>query len=195
MRIGIACLVSLFLAACGDDGGGVGTTDGGGNGDGGGQVDMYVPPAANCTPLDLASATAVPIMNQMVTPNPQGGTLQAGIFKLTTVKLYASGINVSGTAKSRVEFVTGMNNTGAARVALIIDATALGMPVQQNVTGAGLYTVTGTALNLTEGCGGMNPLSGLTYTATATNLMIWTSYMVTNPITLTIPIELTFVPE
>lgn len=191
--IGLAFLASMLFAACGDDGGGS-NVDGGNNGDGGGQQDAFVP-MANCTPLDLTSAPTITIMNQMVTPNPQGGMLTAGTFKLSSVKLYASGISVSGTAKARVEFVTGTATSGAARVALIIDATALGMPVQQDVTGAGLYTLAGTALNLAEGCGGMNPLSALTYTSMAGGITIWTSYMVTDPIALTIPIELVFTAE
>lgn len=190
MRIALPWfLLSMLLAACGDDGG-TGTGDGGTGG-----VDMFVPPMANCTPLDLASASAIPLTNQQVTPNPQGGTITAGTFKLMSVKLYAQGISVTGTAKSRIEFVTGTATSGAARVALIIDAMALGMPVEQDVTGAGLYTIAGTALNLAEGCGGMNPLSGLTYTAAPAGLTVWTSYMVTDPIALTIPIELLFVSE
>ncbi|MGE0402068.1 MAG: hypothetical protein AB7T06_35530 [Kofleriaceae bacterium] len=188
-RSGLACLLFILVAACGDDGGGSGV-DGGGSGQ-----DMYVPPMANCTPLDLTSAAAIPITNQQVTPNAQGGTIVAGTYKLTSVKLYAQGISVSGTAKARVEFVTGDAASGAARVALIIDAMALGMPVEQDVNGAGLYTIAGSALNLAEGCGGMNPLSGLTYTAAASSMTIWTSYMVTDPIALTIPIELVFDTE
>jgi hypothetical protein len=195
MRIGLACLVSLLLliAACSDDEGGTGTVDGGNSNDAS-QVDSFVP-MANCTPLDLANAPAITIVNQDITPNPQGGNVPGGTFKLMSVKLDASGITVNGTAKARIEFVAGTATSGAARVALIIDATALGMPVEQDVTGAGLYTVTGTSLNLAEGCGGSNPLSGLTYTAAAAGVTIWTSYMVTDPIALTIPIELLFVSE
>lgn len=190
LQIGLVCLASMLFAACGDDGG-TGNT----NGADAAQPDAFVPPMPNCTPLDLASATAVTIVNQQVTPNAQGGAVQAGTFKLTSVKLYASGVPVMGTAKSRIEFVTGTATSGAARVALIIEATALGQPVQQNVTGGGLYTLAGTALNLTDGCGGMNPLSGLTYTAAPSSLTVWTTYMVTDPIALTIPIELVFATE
>lgn len=192
MRIGLACLLSAF-AACSGDGGGS-STDGGGTTDAG-QPDMFVPPMANCTPLDLASAPAITIVNQQVTPNPQGGAVHAATFKLNSVKLYAQGIPVNGTAKSRIELVTGTATTGAARVALILDATALGMPVQNNVTGAGLYTITGTTLSVADGCGGTNPLSALTFTASPTGLTIWTSYMVTDPVALTIPIELVFENE
>lgn len=194
-RIALACLVSVPLAACGDDGGG----NGGGTVDGGNKTDAsqdaYVPPAPNCTPLDLASAAAIPIVNQQVTPNPQGGPLHSATFKLTSVKLYASGIPVNGSAKARVEFVTGNATSGAARVALIIDATALGQPVQQNVTAAGLYTLAGTNLNVADGCGGANPPPALTYTAAATSLTLWTTYMVTDPVAVTIPIELLFAAE
>lgn len=192
MRIGLACLLSVLVAACSGDGG-TGTVDGGNSNDGG-PVDSFVP-MANCTPLDLASAPTITIVNQQITPDPQGGDVPGGTFKLMSVKLDASGISVTGTAKARIEFVSGTATSGAARVALIIDATALGMPVEQDVTGAGLYTVTGTSLNLAEGCGGSNPLSGLTYTGAATGVTIWTSYMVTDPIALTIPIELEFVSE
>ncbi|MFN0248397.1 MAG: hypothetical protein ACKV2T_16010 [Kofleriaceae bacterium] len=177
----------MLVAACGDSGGT--GTDGGGTGDAG-PADSAAP-VANCTPLDLASAPAITIMNQMVTPNAQGGTVTAGTYELTTVKLYANGIPVTGTAKARIEIVSGTGTTGAARVALILDATALGMPIQQNVTGAGLYTLAGPALNLVEGCGGTNPLSALTYTG-ATTLTIWTNYMVTDPIMVNVPIELVF---
>jgi hypothetical protein len=72
---------------------------------------------------------------------------------------------------------------------------ALSQPVQQDVSAAGVYTITGTALDLAEGCGGSNPLSGLTYTATPTTLTLWTSYMVTDPVTLTVPIELVYQAE
>jgi hypothetical protein len=192
MRLPIvfACVLSV-LSACGDDGGS-GSIDGGGNHDAAPQDSA---PTPNCTPLDLASAPAITIMNQQVTPNPQGGPVHSATFKLTMVKLYASGIPVTGTAKSRVELVTGDATSGAARVALIIDAMALGSPVQQNVTGAGLYTLAGTSLNVSDGCGGSNPLSGLSYTATPTGLTLWTTYMVTDPVALTIPIELTYTAE
>jgi hypothetical protein len=192
MRLSIFASV-LLVAACGG-GGSSSSIDGGDNSDAS-QPDSNAPPMANCTPLDLAAAAAITITNQQVTPNPQGGALTTGIFKLTNIKLYASGITVTGTAKSRVEFVTGSATSGAARVAVIIDAMAFGQPVQQNSTGAGLYTTTSTALNLTDGCGGTNPLAGLTYTATPTGLTLWTTYMVTNPVALTIPIELLFAPE
>ena len=188
--IALACFASMLFAACGDDGGGTGVDGGGGDAAG-----QDAAPVANCTPLDLTSATAITIVNQMVTPNAQGGTLSAGIFKLTMVKLYAQGITVNGTAKARVEFVTGSATTGAARVALNIDATAFGQPVQNDTTGAGLYTVSGSSINLAEGCGGMNPLSGLTYTAAGTTITLWTTYMVTDPIALNIPIELVFTAE
>jgi hypothetical protein len=194
-RLALACLVSVPLVACGgDDGSSGGTTDGGNNGDAS-QPDAYVPPAPNCTPLDLANASAIQIVNQQVTPDPQGGALPSGTFKLTSVKLYASGIPVTGTAKSRIELVTGNATSGAARVALNLDAMALSQPVQQDVSAAGVYTITGTALDLAEGCGGSNPLSGLTYTATPTTLTLWTSYMVTDPVTLTVPIELVYQAE
>jgi len=189
----LACFVSVLFAACGDDGGS-GTNDGGNTNDAA-QIDSFVPPMANCTPLDLTSAPAITIVNQQVTPDPQGGPVHSGTFKLTSVKLYASGVPVTGTAKARVEFVTGTATTGAARVALIIDAMAFGMPVQQDVTGAGLYTLAGTALNLADGCGGSNPLSALTYTGAPTSVTLWTTYMVTDPIALTIPIELVFAIE
>jgi hypothetical protein len=181
----------MLFAAC-DDGGGTGT-DGGAGGDAAGQQDAA--PVANCTPLDLTSAMEITIVNGMVTPNAQGGALTAGTFKLTNVKLYAQGVTVNGTAKARVEFVTGGATTGAARVALSIDATAFGQPVQNDTTGAGLYTISGSSINLAEGCGGMNPLSGLTYTAAGTTITLWTTYMVTDPIALDIPIELVFAAE
>lgn len=196
MRIGLACLLSVLVAACsGDDGVGNGSTDGGGSSSDAAPPDMFVPPMANCTPLDLASAPAITIVNQQVTPNPQGGAVQAATFKLKSVKLYAQGIPVNGTAKSRIELVTGTATTGAARVALILDATALGMPVQNNVTGAGLYTITSSTLSVADGCGGSNPLSALTFTASPAGLTIWTSYMVTDPVALTIPIELVYENE
>lgn len=182
----------MLFPACGDDGGGTGTTDGGGGND---AAPQDTAPTPNCTPLDLASAQAVTIMNGQVTPNPQGGSVSSATYKLTSVKLDASGINVSGTAKSRVEFVSGGATSGAARVALIIDATALGMPVEQDVSGGGLYTLQGTNLNVMDGCGGTNPLPALTYTAAATSLTLWTNYMVTDPIQLTIPIELLYAAE
>lgn len=150
---------------------------------------------ANCTPLDLASAPTVTIMNQMVTPNAQGGAVTAGSYELTSVKLYASGIPVTGTAQSRIEIVSGNATTGAARIALILNAMALGMPIEQNVTGAGLYTLAGPALNIAEGCGGSNSLSDLTYTAAPASLTIWTTYMVTDPIMVAVPIELVFAIE
>ncbi len=188
----LPCVVSMLLAACGDDGGSSATTDGGTQD--GAAADAAMP-TANCTALDLAAAPAITIMNGMVTPNPQGGTVAAGTFQLQSVKLYAQGIPVTGTAKSRIELVTGTATTGAARVALQLDGMALNMPLAQTVNAAGLYTASGTSLNVMEGCGGMNPLSALTYTATGTNLTIWTSYMVTNPIAITIPIELVYTKE
>lgn len=185
----LALLASLLLSACGG-GSSNGSPDGGNT-----TPDTPAAPMPNCTPLDLASSAAVTITNAQVTPNPQGGALASNTFKLTSLKLSANGFTVNGTAKSRVELVAGNATTGAARVALIIDATALGQPVQQNSAGAGLYTAAGTSLNLTDGCGGSNPLSGLTYTAAGTSLTLWTNYMVTDPVTLTIPVELLFAAE
>jgi hypothetical protein len=189
MRIALACLLSVFVAACGDDGGST-TTDGGGSG----SADA-APPMANCTPLDLASAPTVTIMNGTVTPNAQGGTVTAGTYQLSSVKLSAGAIQVTGTAKARMEIVSGTATTGAARVALILDGMAFGNPIQQNVNGAGLYTLAGPSLNLAEGCGGSNPLAPLTYTAAGTMMTIWTSYMVTDPIALNVPIELVLAIE
>ncbi len=191
-RFVLACLASLVIAACGDDGGSS-TTDGGNNGSDSGGPDA--PPMPNCNALDLSAATAVQITNAMVTANGQGGALTAGTYKLSSVKLFIQGVTVTGTAKARVEFVTGSATTGAARVALNIDGMAFGMPIQQDVSGAGLYTLSGSSLNLTEGCGGTNPLDALTYTATSSGVTIWTTYMVTSPLPITVPIELLFVPE
>lgn len=186
-----SCLVLLSVAACGDDGGS-GPTDANNNG-GDAAVDAYEPPVANCNPLDLGSAPEVPIVsNQPITPNPQGGTVVAGTYELTSVKLYALGgaIAVTGTAQARVEIVVGNATTGAARIAVAIDAMAAGQAIQDEITGAGLYTLSSTALTVADGCGGSEPLPVLSYTATGSALTMWTEYMVTQPIPTTIPIEL-----
>lgn len=187
------CLL-LSLSACGEDGGS-GPGDGG-NGADARQPDAYVPPVANCNALDLAAAPVVTIVsNQQITPAPTGGAVTAGIYELTGVRLYASGIPVTGTAQARVEIVTGNATTGAARVAVSLDAMALGNPVQENITGAGLYTIAGTALTVADGCGGSEPLPVLSYSASGTGLTMWTEYMITDPVALTIPIELVLAAE
>ncbi|CAN5768583.1 hypothetical protein BH11MYX2_BH11MYX2_14560 [soil metagenome] len=197
LQVGLACLASVLFAACsgGDDGGSNGGPDGGGSGSS--TPDAFVPPQANCAPLDLGAAPAIPIMNGTVTPNPQAGTLHSGTFKLTSAKLDALGIQVTGTVKSRVELVTGTATTGAARVAVSIDGTALNMSIMQDVAGAGLYTITTTDLNIVDGCGGSNTLPTLTYTAASSALTLWTTYqvMTTNFGTIPVPIELVFTPE
>lgn len=145
---------------------------------------------ANCNALDLAAAPEVPIVVQQITPNPQGGTVVAGTYELSSIKLYANGLPVTGTAQGRVEIVLGTATAGAARVAMAIDGMALGQAVMENLTGAGLYTITGSDLTVADGCGGSEPLPVLSYTATGTSLTLWTEYMITDPIALTIPLEL-----
>jgi len=192
----LACLASFVLAACGADDGNEGsgnTSDAGGSG--AGPLDTLSSPQANCDALDLAAAPAVPITNAQVTPHPQGGTLVAGIFELASVKLYAQGIPVTGTAQARVEIQPGSASSGAARVALALDGSALGQSITQDVTGAGLYTISGSAMTVAEGCGGSNPLPALTYTASGTSLTLWTEYMITDPVAITIPIELVLAAE
>ncbi|HEY4058698.1 MAG TPA: hypothetical protein VGM39_18925, partial [Kofleriaceae bacterium] len=107
LQVVLACLATVSFAACGGGGGGGG--DSGDDGvDGGGSnhpIDAYVPPQANCAPLDLGNAAAIPIMSGTVTPNPQGGTVASATFKLTSIKLDAGGLPVTGTAKARVEIV------------------------------------------------------------------------------------------
>ncbi|HEY4177903.1 MAG TPA: hypothetical protein VGM90_13745 [Kofleriaceae bacterium] len=196
LQVGLAGLATILFAACGGGGGGGGDgVDGGGSGSNL-PADSFVPPEANCAPLDLGSAAAIPIMNGTITPNPQGGMLHSATFKLTSVKLDVQGITVTGTTKSRVELVVGNATTGAARVAISIDGMALGMALMQDVTGAGLYTVATSNLTVADGCGGTNALPVLSYTAIPTGLTIWTTYQAETQIgTIPVPIELVFATE
>lgn len=192
-----SCLVLPLFAACGDDGGGSDTPDASNNGG----VDApnttvdapVVQPdsptvSVNCDPLDLANAPEVTIVsNQMITPNPQAGTVVAGTYELTSAKLYAFGLQVTGTAQARVEIVPGDATAGAARLAVVLDGMALGQPFDQELTGAGQYTIAGNNLTVADGCGGSEPLPVLQYTATSTALTLWTTY---NYMNLNIPIEL-----
>lgn len=145
---------------------------------------------ANCDALDLAAAPEIPLVVQQITPNPQGGTVVAGTYELSSIKLYANGLPVTGTAQGRVEIVISTATAGAARVAMAIDGMALGQAVMENLAGAGLYTITASDLTVADGCGGSEPLPVLSYTATGTTLTLWTEYMITDPIALTIPLEL-----
>ncbi|MDX2089038.1 MAG: hypothetical protein SFX73_14370 [Kofleriaceae bacterium] len=187
----VTSLVLAFAACGGDDGGSDNPVDGGNNPVDALPIDAYVPPTANCDPLDLANAPVVTVVsNQPITPNPQGGTVRPGIYELTSAKLYALGIAVTGTAQARVEIVVGNATSGAARVAVKIDGEAIGNQIMQELTGAGLYSITGTDLTVADGCGASEELPVLEYTATDTTMTLWTEYMITDPLTLNIPLEL-----
>jgi hypothetical protein len=195
-----SCLLVLSVAACSDDGGGsdnqvdapvaVDANNGGVDAPPP-QPDAFVPPTANCDPLDLANAPEVTIMIGQITPNPQAGTLVAGTYELTAAKLN-SPLPVTGTAQARLEIVVDSATVGTARLAVVLEGSALGSPFQQDLTGAGAYTIAGSNLTLTDGCGGSDPLPVLQFTATATTLKLWTEYSVMG---FNIPIELSFALE
>jgi hypothetical protein len=195
--LAVPSLLLALFAACGGDEGGQSGDDGGGDdggGDDGPPQDSYVPPQANCTPLDLAAAPMIPIQNTDIVPNGQAGTVVASIYTLSSIKLDVP-VTVEGTAQARVEIDVGNATSGAARIAVTIDATALGEDIDESITGAGLYTLAGPMLTVADGCGSGDMLPVLDYTATGNTLTMWTEYMITDPIPLNIPIELGFTME
>ncbi|HVZ23893.1 MAG TPA: hypothetical protein VG871_22625 [Vicinamibacterales bacterium] len=175
-----------MVTACGSNNNS-GTDAGGG---GGGGSDAGGSAQVNCDPLDLAGAPEVPLtfgsdVGSAAEAAAQGGTLAAGTYVADVVELDQSySALVSGSAAGRIELTPSNATAGAARVALSINATALGMALDDNLTGAGTYTV-GTDNGITisnadcgsgSGSGSDQMLPELFYTSAADGVTLWGTY-------------------
>lgn len=148
------------------------------------------PDALVCSPLSLAGVPAATLTRvTTVTPNGTGGTITSGAWRLSELR-YQLFVTISGTVVGLVDLGATGATSGNAQGHVTANITN---PITTSVdeTAQGPYATAGNLFTLTEACTGGLTLANAQYTASPTQLTVWTTLVVSG---INVPAELRFVP-